>query len=430
MIELRVLGPISLKRSDGSNVASLLSQPKRLALAAYLAAPPPHGGRCLHRKDTLIAMFWPELDQQRARAALRNALYFLRTHLGSNAVVTGTGGDDVVGLDPDEIWCDLEAFDVAVRLRDHATAYQLYRGALLDGVFVSEAQPFEEWLDSQRQRRSVEAREAATQAARRHAAAGRLDEALVWARRARALAPLNEDAARLLIALRHVTGDRGGALEEYRRLETLLDSEHGVPPSSETQRLVQAVRDPDSDPASVANAIAQVPLPPLGKGRPANAGAQGRARVYDRTVLEALVHSRLGLARRRGDRVGLVLVELDGVSSGVDARPPLRELGESVSAGIRVADLVTRLDDTTLAVLPAEDGAINVNALVGRLTRHLQRALGDTTATAVTATPASHIRTVWLDPSSGRSAADLLAEVAPPPDPSRAPRNSNPEVLA
>ena len=54
MIELRVLGPTSLKRSDGSSVVSLLAQPKRLALAVYLAAPPPHGGRCFHRKDTLV----------------------------------------------------------------------------------------------------------------------------------------------------------------------------------------------------------------------------------------------------------------------------------------------------------------------------------------------------------------------------------------
>ena len=193
MIELRVLGPTSLKRSDGSNVASLLAQPKRLALAVYLAAPPPHGGRCFHRKDTLVAMFWPELDQQHARAALRNSLYFLRNNLGQNVVLTGE--NDSVGLDPNELWCDLDAFDVAVRLRDHATAFQLYRGQLLEGVFVHDAQPFEEWLDAQRDRRGVEARSAASQAARRQAAAGRFEEALVWATRARAMAPLNEDAA-------------------------------------------------------------------------------------------------------------------------------------------------------------------------------------------------------------------------------------------
>ncbi|HYV98722.1 MAG TPA: BTAD domain-containing putative transcriptional regulator [Gemmatimonadaceae bacterium] len=424
MIELRVLGPISLKRGDGSNVASLLAQPKRLALAAYLAAPPPHGGRCFHRKDTLIGMFWPELDQHHARASLRNALYFLRTHLGPSAVVSRD--DDVVGLDPDQVWCDVDAFDVAVRIRDHATAYQLYRGAMLEGVFVPDARPFEEWLDGQRQRRSVEARDAATQAARRHAAAGRLDEALVWARRARAMAPLNEDAARLLIALRHVTGDRAGALEEYQRLESLLQSEHGVPPSSDTQKLIRAVRDPNTDAASVANAIAQIPLPSAAATKRPTMAVGGRARLHARPVLEALIQTRLGLARRRGERVGVILVSLDGAAVIDDvADPPpadeLKALGESVIGGIRVADLVAVVDSHTLAVLPAEDVAVDVNALIGRLTRHLQRVatLGGR------ATEEKNISTLWLDPASGRSATELLAEGRLPPNDAELSRGSH-----
>src|SRR5205085_10427623 len=100
---------------------------------------------------------------------------------------------------------------------------------------------------SQRMRRSIEAQEAAAQAARRHAAAGRLGEALTWARRARAMAPLNEDAARLLIALRCLNGDRAGAIDEYSRFESLLMAEHEVEPGPETQRLIEAVRSPESD---------------------------------------------------------------------------------------------------------------------------------------------------------------------------------------
>ena len=87
-----------------------------------------------------------------------------------------------------------------------------------------------------------------------------MDEALVWARRARDLAPLNEDAARLLMALRFLTGDRAGALDEYRQLEMLLDAEHGVPPAGDTQRLARAIRDPHTHPESVARAVAQLPV--------------------------------------------------------------------------------------------------------------------------------------------------------------------------
>jgi len=412
MIELRVLGPISLRRPDGSSIQALLAQPKRLALAAYLAAPPPHGGRCFHRKDTLLAMFWPALDQPRARAALRNACYFLRTHLGAPAVVTG--GDDVVGLDHQRVWCDLDAFDVAVRLRDHATAYQLYRGLLLEGLFVPDARPFEDWLDTRRRRCSIEAREAASGAARRHAVAGRVDEALVWARRARDLAPLNEDAARLLMALRYLTGDRAGALEEYKRLEASLETEHGVPPAADTQRLAKAVRDPHTHAESVANAVAQLPVAPR-ISPPRGSAADGVARVHGRPVLEALVQTRLGLARRRGERVGLVLVALpDGHAPDDDPGSPhhaLTALGETVLCGIRVADAVAELDARTLAIVPSEDGALDVNALVGRLGRHLQRVA----AREPGAAPGLEcIHTLWLDPASGRTARELLVDARIP----------------
>src|SRR2546427_8673502 len=71
MIELRMLGRLSLTGADGREVRGLLGQPRRLALLAYLAAASPQG---FHRRDTLLALFWPELDQEHARAALRQAL--------------------------------------------------------------------------------------------------------------------------------------------------------------------------------------------------------------------------------------------------------------------------------------------------------------------------------------------------------------------
>src|SRR5437867_1301522 len=82
MIELRMLGRLSLTAADGREVRTLLGQPRRFALLAYLAAATPPG---LHRRDSLVALFWPELDQEHARTALRQALRVLRTGLGGRA---------------------------------------------------------------------------------------------------------------------------------------------------------------------------------------------------------------------------------------------------------------------------------------------------------------------------------------------------------
>ena len=85
MIELRTLGALELGGPESGAVDALISQPKRLALLIYIAAARPTG---FHRRDTLLSLFWPELDQTHARGALRNALSFLRRQLGEAAIVT------------------------------------------------------------------------------------------------------------------------------------------------------------------------------------------------------------------------------------------------------------------------------------------------------------------------------------------------------
>src|SRR2546430_7972669 len=85
MIEFRLLGTLHLIDAGGREVKSLLTRPRRLALLAYLAAATPRG---LHRRDSLLALFWPELDQEHARAALRQALHVVRDALGADVIVT------------------------------------------------------------------------------------------------------------------------------------------------------------------------------------------------------------------------------------------------------------------------------------------------------------------------------------------------------
>src|SRR5438128_11786783 len=144
MIELRLLGRLSLTSADGRDVRALLGQPRRLALLAYLAAATPRG---FHRRDSLLALFWPEIDQEHARAALRQALHVVRDALGADVIVTR--GDEEVGLDFERIWCDVVAFDRAVAAEQFSEALDLYRGDLLEGFFIPDAGEFEHWQDSE-----------------------------------------------------------------------------------------------------------------------------------------------------------------------------------------------------------------------------------------------------------------------------------------
>src|SRR5688500_13307863 len=98
-IELRILGPLRLGSPEGRELDPLLRQSKRIALLAYLCAATPRG---VHRRDTLLAIFWPELDTAHARSALNQALYVLRTTLGARALITR--GDADVSVDSEIVW--------------------------------------------------------------------------------------------------------------------------------------------------------------------------------------------------------------------------------------------------------------------------------------------------------------------------------------
>ena len=63
-IRLSTLGRTELEGTDGRSILSVLSQPKRFALLVNLAVATPGG---FVRRDRLIALFWPEYDQDRAR---------------------------------------------------------------------------------------------------------------------------------------------------------------------------------------------------------------------------------------------------------------------------------------------------------------------------------------------------------------------------
>jgi len=85
MLELRTLGGLELRRAEGGTPGPIPLQTKRLVLLAHLAAFPAKGFR---RRDSLLALFWPDLDQEAARQALNQALSFLRRHLPVGVLVT------------------------------------------------------------------------------------------------------------------------------------------------------------------------------------------------------------------------------------------------------------------------------------------------------------------------------------------------------
>jgi DNA-binding SARP family transcriptional activator len=238
MIHFHTLGVLDLRDHQGHELRSVLQQPKRLGVLAYLVIASP---RRFHRRDSLLALFWPDLDQDHARAALRRALYFLRAELGAE-VIAGRG-DDEIGVTEDTLWCDAPALDRALEEGAPERALALYRGPLLDGLYVSGASPeYQEWLDRERGRLRSRAATAAKTLAARAESEGRLEDAAGWARRMLELAPDDEAALRGLVSLLDQSGDRAGAVQAYEEFARRLAQEYELEPSSETRAAVDAIR--------------------------------------------------------------------------------------------------------------------------------------------------------------------------------------------
>ncbi len=256
-VHLHLLGPLELTSAGGRDERAVLSQPKRLAVLAFLAARP--AGEFV-RRDTLIGTFWPEQSQHAARRSLRQTLHFLRSRLGSDIVLTR--GDDEAGVDPAALECDVVRFLADLREGHSTEALHLYRGDLLAGFYLSGGTAeFERWLESERARLASLAAQAATSLAREAERSGDLGTATGWARRALAIAPDDEIALRRLLELLERSGDRAGALRLYDAFARRLSRELDYEPAPETLALVARLRASAPAPAAAGTPAREAALP-------------------------------------------------------------------------------------------------------------------------------------------------------------------------
>jgi serine/threonine-protein kinase len=324
----------------GREAVAALAQPKRVALLAYLAAASPYG---FHRRDTILALFWPEADQHHARTALRKAIHFLRHELGPGVVASR--GDEELGIDEDAVWCDVREFNRKLASGQVTEALALYRGDLLPGFFLPDAPDFERWLDGERLRLRARAAEFAWTLAGLLERDGDADGAARWARWTSALTPDDERAVRRLIALLGRLGDRAGAIRAHDELAARLRREYGVSPSAETQQLVDAVRRGAAPAAATARAPPPAAEPPWDEARP----APPTTRQYV-AVFPFLVHGDGSASYLHEGLVDMLSTNLDhaGTLHSINPHALLSQLGREGEG---------RLDPARAAEVAAQFGA-------------------------------------------------------------------------
>ena len=278
MLRILCLGQLSVLR-DGQPLGGATAQRRRLAVLALLV----HAGERGLSRNKLIGLLWPDVEEERARRIVSQAVYALRRDLGSEGAIQGL---HEFRLAPDEVTSDLEDFRRGQASGDFTAAAGAYGGPLFDGFSLPDAPEFERWLEEARNALAHEfaaVLERAGLAADEHASHA---QAIGWWRKLAALEPHNPRVALRLMRALAASGDRPAALRHATGYEALLRSELQLAPDPEVRAYAAELRagpvvardvTPDSPPdASIGPEEPSLSGPP--PPQPAAAGSPRRWR--------------------------------------------------------------------------------------------------------------------------------------------------------
>ena len=212
------------------------------ALVKLLAVTPGHR---MHREQ-LIEVLWPELDQAAGARRLTKALHFARRALAAGQVRLR---DDLLSLEADDLWVDVDAFEAAARRGDTDAALALYTGDLLP------ENRFDQWAELRRvQVRASVVRLLLDQGIDRESR-GDHRGAIASFERLVGIDPVHEEAYARLMRLAAAEGERHVAVRWYGRLVESLREELGVEPNEELRRLYADIVSGRSAPAEATDAV-------------------------------------------------------------------------------------------------------------------------------------------------------------------------------
>jgi DNA-binding SARP family transcriptional activator len=235
---LTLFGEIELQGPAGPET-ELLLQSKVVALLALLSVPT---DQRFVRRDSLVGMLWPELDQSRARAALRKTVHGIRARLGADALVGR--GDEELALSREHVTTDVAEFTRATDDGFLLRGLELYRGELMPGFHLAECAEFDRWLEEARTDARERASAAAWALASQFESDSQLSAATGMARRAVRFSWSDERSLRRALGMLDRLGDRAGAARLYDEFERRLRAEFDMTPSPETIELIGRIRGP------------------------------------------------------------------------------------------------------------------------------------------------------------------------------------------
>lgn len=334
-----MLGGLSVSR-DGRPVTGAAVQPRRLAVLAVLARTRSADGAAGISRDKLLALLWPDTEEERARRALNQTLYAIRKDLGGEDVLLGLWD---LRLNPEMVDVDASEFEAAIAAGSLERAAERYGGRFLDGFNLPGAGDFERWVESERATLAQTYARVLEQLARGAAARGDHEVAVEWWRKRAAQDPLNARIAVSLMEALEAARDRNGAIQHARIYELLVDQELGLPADHDVIELAAKLRRRPDAPARV------VDTPPRPAVTPVPDVAASAAALAGGSDDPSNLASSSGFAESPGATEAAP--EQDGPGDAVDAIAPTATTSPSSSRRVRWGIVVAATLAASVAAL-------------------------------------------------------------------------------
>ncbi|WP_310572027.1 BTAD domain-containing putative transcriptional regulator [Gemmatimonas sp.] len=236
---LRITAGAAARDGDGLQADALNARKRVLAVLTVLAL----SERPLSR-DTLADFLWSDRDPVRARHSLAEALSYLRSILGRDAIASRA---QELSLSPGApVRVDAAVFSAAVDGGAWQTAIAYYGGPFLDGVYVERAPRFDDWAMRERERLRERIAFACASECAQQTAQGRSGDVAAIARRWLDECPLDTNAAVHWFTALAAPGTRDAhrlTLEQFTAYRDHLDREYEFAPEPEIVAVITRIRE-------------------------------------------------------------------------------------------------------------------------------------------------------------------------------------------
>jgi DNA-binding SARP family transcriptional activator len=219
----------------------------------------------MHSRGKLAAFLWPDSKPEVGRIALRTALGSLRRLLVDTESAPGKQRyllheHDLLGLNPQaplefdlrtvqQVYQQVQKHSLSVSeaqqtvlMTQYQHALTLVRGPFLDGFWLGDGAPFDEWREQQQRHWHLRLLALLDRLSSLQEMSGKWEEARATLTRWVTLDPLAEEAYRRLMRAALAQGDTTAALQMYATLQARLAEGLDIMPSPETVALAEHSR--------------------------------------------------------------------------------------------------------------------------------------------------------------------------------------------